>query len=436
MAHVARAIPADGGLRKRDLLDALDPAQLGEPLTRPDPRAFGANVIDLVSRSGMAISMQTGRAKTNNEGLVAVLAAAAMPAATFAALILPERYKGSSTAPPVERDVRALAGTTGISLALHGVLILTYGEGGPAADPTELATTVPSAAPAVRTPPRLTDEESSAQINWTREEILLACDLVRENDWWELRPTDTRVVELSRLLQVPFAHPVRGRPANFRNPNSVSRKTADLMTRLPHYEGRATKGGRLDGLVLDEFLANPVALAEEARDLRDRIRSGEWGAVPGEAPVGMLKSRSLGEAAADTSAGTLAPHPPAPAARAAVRAIMPDGHEMRLARAIVESRTYREQHARSGRHALADGVVEQVLAQLVAGKGRVPIGVLAAAAGSADRSFDPAFAALRRLLNVDGYDVVSLEPDLVTVRLDLGLVRDQFAVEFASEERH
>lgn len=429
MPHVTRAVPADGGLRKRDLLEALDLAELGEPVAPPDPRAFGANVIDFVSLSGVAISMQTGRAKTNNEGLLAVLAAAAIPAARWAALILPERYKGSSTATAVERDVRSLSACAGVDLALNGVLVLTYGERATVTDLGDVSVASPAPEP---------EEESSAQINWSREEILLACDLIRENDWLELRSTDPRVHELSRLLQVPFAHPVRGRPASFRNANSVSRKTADLMTRLPQYEGRPTKGGRLDGLVLDEFLADPVGLAAEARALRERILAGEWGLLPAPASAGPpTRPRiDIARPAVEVPVSVPMPRAPAPAARAAVRPIAPDGDESLVVRKILESPTYREQRARSGRHALPDELVQRVLAQLVAGKGRVPVAVLAAAVGSENRSFDPALAALRRLLNVEGYDVISLERDLVTVRLDFGLVRDQFAVDLTADGHH
>lgn len=39
------------------------------------------------------------------------------------------------------------------------------------------------------------------QISWVRDELLLACALVVENGWQELRQTDQRVRELSDLLR-------------------------------------------------------------------------------------------------------------------------------------------------------------------------------------------------------------------------------------------
>jgi len=37
-------------------------------------------------------------------------------------------------------------------------------------------------------------------------------------------------------------------------------------------------------------------------------------------------------------------------------------------------------------------------------------------------------AALKRLLNIEGYAVVSLDPDGATVVLDVALLREQFAL--------
>lgn len=269
------------------------------------------------------------------------------------------------------------------------------------------------------------------QINWSREELILACDLVRQNDWWELRPTDSRVAELSRRLQVPFAHPTAGRPASFRNVNSVSRKTADLMTQLPHYEGKSTKGGRLDLVVLEEFLADPVAMAATADALISRIDDGEWGPLPDvTTPSRFGASRTVDP----RPRRSIRPPTPIPVSAARVlppvqlRVIDPSGPEAALATAVLQSPAFRDQHARSGRHALRIDLVHAVIEQLAAGRGRASSRELAAAAGFEGRSFDPTFAAMRRLLNVEGYDVLTRDADHTTVRLDSPLLRDQFEV--------
>jgi len=67
-----------------------------------------------------------------------------------------------------------------------------------------------------------------------------------------------------------------------------------------------------------------------------------------------------------------------------------------------------------------------IIASLVAGGGRAHHDTLASAAGVAAHTFSGLLAALRRVLNVDGYPVIDLDPDRVTVILDLQLLRDQF----------
>lgn len=110
-------------------------------------------------------------------------------------------------------------------------------------------------------------------VDWTRDEVILAADIVRDNGWKAAVKTDQRVVQLSDLLRstrdpLPYAR--------FRNANGVGRKTADIATQHPNYTGKQTKGGSLDGPVLLEFLADPNGMQREAARIRAAI-----GAVPG-----------------------------------------------------------------------------------------------------------------------------------------------------------
>ena len=81
--------------------------------------------------------------------------------------------------------------------------------------------------------------------DWEWEEIVLACDLVRQNGWQQLGADDSQVIELAGLLQKMDLHPLEVRGDKFRNPNGVVRKTADIATAHPGYQGVKTKGGRL-----------------------------------------------------------------------------------------------------------------------------------------------------------------------------------------------
>ncbi|MFF9864091.1 HNH endonuclease [Streptomyces sp. NPDC013953] len=111
--------------------------------------------------------------------------------------------------------------------------------------------------------------------DWAQDEIILACQLVKENGWKGLDAQDARVVELSALLQLLPIHAEAERNEKFRNPNGVARKTFDIATRHPEYRGKPTNGGALDVAVLMEFLARPDEMTEVARLIRQGIVAGE-----------------------------------------------------------------------------------------------------------------------------------------------------------------
>jgi hypothetical protein len=99
-----------------------------------------------------------------------------------------------------------------------------------------------------------------------------------------------------------------------------------------------------------------------------------------------------------------------------------------LVEAVLASTTYAEQKRMAGRRALDDRTAEAVLRALVDRGGRAHQDTVAAAAGIATADVGQVFAAVRRLLNVDGYGVIELDTDGVTLRLDEHLLREQFGV--------
>ncbi|MFJ3096015.1 HNH endonuclease [Streptomyces hydrogenans] len=122
-----------------------------------------------------------------------------------------------------------------------------------------------------------------AQISWVRDELLLACALVAENDWHELRQGDPQVLELSDLLRSLPLHGDAAADQRFRSPNSVSRKTTDIATAHPHHAGPMTKGGRATREIVADFLEHPSEMLAAARALREGVASGELHLIP--APV-------------------------------------------------------------------------------------------------------------------------------------------------------
>ncbi|MGP3950181.1 HNH endonuclease [Streptomyces sp. 7N604] len=117
---------------------------------------------------------------------------------------------------------------------------------------------------------------------WTTwDELLLACALVVENDWRELRQVDRPVRELSDLLRALPLHGVAARKIpEFRSTGSVSHKTADLATNHPAYAGKATRCGRLDKEVIAAFMARPTEMLQAASAIKEGIGSGELSRIP------------------------------------------------------------------------------------------------------------------------------------------------------------
>ncbi|GAA1879247.1 HNH endonuclease [Asanoa iriomotensis] len=98
--------------------------------------------------------------------------------------------------------------------------------------------------------------------DWSRDEIILACDLVVANGWRQLAADDQRVHELSFLLQSTAIHPGRRNP-DFRNLSGVALKTYNIVA-------PSSNGNRLDREVYDDFKADPIgmhAMADRIREL-------------------------------------------------------------------------------------------------------------------------------------------------------------------------
>lgn len=108
---------------------------------------------------------------------------------------------------------------------------------------------------------------------WTRDEIILACVIVAGNNWQQPANAerDPRVVQLSELLQTAAFHPIEEHGPVFRNTSSVARKMADIATSHPDYQGKPTRGNRLDGEVVRDFIARPLEMTRQARELRARL---------------------------------------------------------------------------------------------------------------------------------------------------------------------
>lgn len=115
---------------------------------------------------------------------------------------------------------------------------------------------------------------ASRSPKWTRDELILACDVVARNGWQSLSNSDPRIGELSDLLQLLGAYPPEERAVEYRNRNGASYKSLNIASLHPGYKGKPTNGGELDGEVLRDFLDRPAEMAMAARLLREGLRDG------------------------------------------------------------------------------------------------------------------------------------------------------------------
>jgi 5-methylcytosine-specific restriction protein A len=112
------------------------------------------------------------------------------------------------------------------------------------------------------------------RLNWEWEELVLACDLVMQNNGRYIDDRDQRAVELSQVLgQMPL-HPQEARLPDFRNPNGVAQKTRNLVQHFPGYTGSASRGSKKDGEVVEAFLADPEGMHELAESIRASVAGG------------------------------------------------------------------------------------------------------------------------------------------------------------------
>ncbi|GAA2579516.1 hypothetical protein GCM10010435_65840 [Winogradskya consettensis] len=107
---------------------------------------------------------------------------------------------------------------------------------------------------------------SLANPDWTREEIILAGELVADNGWRQLEASHPDVKALSQLLQSPTIHAGRRHP-DFRNPAGVARKTWNIVN-------HSSNGNRLDRTVFDDYQTRPGEMRREAASIAQGLRAG------------------------------------------------------------------------------------------------------------------------------------------------------------------
>lgn len=114
-----------------------------------------------------------------------------------------------------------------------------------------------------------------AQINWCYDELVLAAELLLQNNWKAIRKSDPRARALSELLREGRLHAGAVLPPSFRSSSSIQRKTYDMLTADPEYHGKPTRGGKLEEIVLSQFKTDPEGMQSLASGIRAALRAGE-----------------------------------------------------------------------------------------------------------------------------------------------------------------
>lgn len=107
--------------------------------------------------------------------------------------------------------------------------------------------------------------------DWTREETILAMDLLARNGMRQVREEAADVVELSELLRAAGIHPPERRNARFRNPASVRMKSDNLRACGTPQQQSGLRASQTDRAVWREFSGDLGRLSEEARRIRDAL---------------------------------------------------------------------------------------------------------------------------------------------------------------------
>lgn len=113
------------------------------------------------------------------------------------------------------------------------------------------------------------------RLNWEWEELVLACDLVMQNNGRYVDDRDPRAIELSQVLRQMQLYPHGDRLPTFRNPNGVAQKTRNLVQHLPDYTGSTSSGSKKDREVVERFLADPGGMHELAESIRAAVVAGK-----------------------------------------------------------------------------------------------------------------------------------------------------------------
>jgi 5-methylcytosine-specific restriction enzyme A len=117
----------------------------------------------------------------------------------------------------------------------------------------------------------------SQNLNWTREELILALDLYFRVPYSQVTQHHPDIIELSHFLrQLPIYADIP-KSSGYRSPSSVSLKLSNFKRLDPAYEGSGLgAGSKLDVEVWNDFSANRQLLQSVAQGIRAAYRTTDY----------------------------------------------------------------------------------------------------------------------------------------------------------------
>lgn len=129
------ATDSSGGIKRADLVLAARPHLRKAGFSTSTEGSISMPVVGandsvhfdaFCAGAAAALTLHAGRAWTNHEAIMSALRMAAANDVRVGILVVPDRYKGTPAAEPIEDFLRRLATWRGVVLQLDAVLVLGY----------------------------------------------------------------------------------------------------------------------------------------------------------------------------------------------------------------------------------------------------------------------------------------------------------------------
>lgn len=112
---------------------------------------------------------------------------------------------------------------------------------------------------------------------WERDEVILALNLYFDENRGTIESNNSKIIELSELLNKLPIHSNRPDEEKFRNPNGVTLKLGNFLALDPNYSGKGMDSfSKLDEAVFNEYFENLIELRVVAEGIKKVTLSSDY----------------------------------------------------------------------------------------------------------------------------------------------------------------